>query len=29
MYEDMTFEKMPRVYADNYECYRKIFSKKT
>ena len=28
MYGDMKFEKMPHVYTDNYECYRKFFPKK-
>ena len=28
MYDDMKFEEMPHVYADNYECYRKFFPKK-
>ena len=28
MYDDMKFEKMPHVYADNYDCYRKFFPKK-
>ena len=28
MYDDMKFEEMPQVYADNYECYRKFFPKK-
>ena len=28
MYKDMKFEKMPHVYADNYECYKTFFPKK-
>ena len=28
MYDDMKFEKMPHVYADNYDCYKKFFPKK-
>lgn len=28
MYDDMKFEKMPHVYANKYDCYRKFFPKK-